>query len=208
MVVRGAADAVARGAAVSLGIANLARYHVSLRAREQAGVPSWRSAQGLTRVKWTRHVFETEGWLYAIQSLRNAITANTFLASTVLTLFGLSIGSLWKQKPSNLDVRATAQLVSAAGGLICSAYSFSQSARLMVHAGFMFPVAATEPEERAAVERIMVRSHLLQWGGWRWLYLSAWTATWVLGGEVAACAASFALTAFLASEDRKPAPAT
>ena len=58
MVVRGAPDAVARGAAVSLGIGTLARYHVSLRAREQAGVPSWRSAQGLTRVKWTRHVFE------------------------------------------------------------------------------------------------------------------------------------------------------
>ena len=37
VVVRGAADAVARGAAVSLGIGNLARYHVSLRAREQAG---------------------------------------------------------------------------------------------------------------------------------------------------------------------------
>ena len=57
---------------------------------------------------------------------------------------------------------------------------------------------------RAAVEAVMVRSHVLQWGGWRWLYLGAWVATWVLGGEYVACASSFALTFLLMTEDRKP----
>ena len=94
----------------------------------------------------------------------------------------------------------------------------------MTHAGFMFPVAARcehddsfedNPElcgvgveagrvSKAAVERIMVRSHKLQWSGWRWLYLSFGLGAWVIGGEWAALAASFALTRFFAREDRKP----
>ena len=195
---------------LAVGVANIAGYHVLMRKSEAEGAPSWRKSQGETRVEWARHVFETEEWTYAIQTLRNAITTNAFLASTVLTLSGLSIGALWKTVVATIGLGFWRtpefwQLASAGGCLLLSAYSFSQSARLMVHAGFMFPVAARGGAvSRAAVEAVMVRSHVLQWGGWRWLYLGAWVATWVLGGEYVACASSFALTFLLMTEDRKP----
>ena len=73
------------------------------------------------------------------------------------------------------------QVASVVCCLVASAYTFSQSARLMLHAGFWFPVAAGDPQQRAAVEKIMVRSHRLQWMGWRWLYHVAWPVAWLAG---------------------------
>ena len=77
----------------------------------------------------------------------------------------------------------------------------------------MFPVTmdrgatatvADEELSQAAVERVVVNSHTCQWNGWRYLYLSFGIGAWILGGECAGCAASFALTTFFAREDRKP----
>ena len=56
----------------------------------------------------------------------------------------------------------------------------------------------------AAVEKIMVRSHRLQWMGWRWLYHVAWPVAWLAGGPAASLGASRALTLFFAREDRAP----
>ena len=164
--------------------------------RERRGADSWRKTQAAARVDWCRHVFATEGWLYAVQTLRNGITANTFQASTVLTLGGLSVGRL--KQASHV------QVASVVCCLVASAYTFSQSARLMLHAGFWFPVAAGDPQQRAAVEKIMVRSHRLQWMGWRWLYHAAWPVAWLAGGPAASLGASLALTLFFAREDRAP----
>ena len=64
------------------GAANLAFYQLQMSRRERRGADSWRKTQAAARVDWCRHVFATEGWLYAVQTLRNGITTNTFLAST------------------------------------------------------------------------------------------------------------------------------
>ena len=72
-------------ALISSAVVLLSGYHVNLFYKEKSsGTRTWRQYQADTREDWARHVRETEGWLYAIQSLRNAITAQTFLASTVL----------------------------------------------------------------------------------------------------------------------------
>lgn len=211
-----AAQPRARAAALALGVANQVSYHVSLERRERNGAASWRGTQALARRRWTRHVFATEGWLYAVQTLRNGITANTFLASTVLTIFTLSCGSFLGAAPAAARTRLRlAQIAGAALCLLGSAYSFSQSARLMTHAGFMFPVAADcdggnvcdlddAALSRAIVENVVVRSHRLQWSGWRYLYLSSGVGAWVVGGEYVALAVSLALSAFFAREDRCP----
>ena len=128
-----------RYAAGGVGVGNILKYHLALRRREARGAASWKSTQGLVRAKWVRHVFAAEAWLYAVQCLRNGITANTFLATTVLTLFTLSCGSLLRTglESGPFGVKAVAQIGSLGALLLCSAYSFSQSARLMNHAGFM-----------------------------------------------------------------------
>ena len=81
------------------------------------------------------------------------------------------------------------QVASVVCCLVASAYTFSQSARLMLHAGFWFPVAAGDPQQRAAVEKIMVRSHRLRT---------------MIFSTAASLGASLALTLFFAREDRAP----
>ena len=174
-------------------------------------------------------MFRTEGYLYAVQTLRNAITANTFLASTVLSLFTLAVGYLRQIQQRRFDPIALAQIGGSAFLLLCSAYSFSQSARLMTHAGFMFPVAcapaaaggADADADRAAggdgdgpraalvltpaaVERVMVKSEHCQWAGLRFLYLAACPVAWVFGGELGFLAACLALRCFLRRIDQPP----
>jgi len=73
----------------------------------------------------------------------------------------------------------------------------------MLHAGFMFPVTADD-DASVAVENIMIRSHKLQWMGWRWLYLAAWPVSWLLGGGAASLATSVAMVGFFRREDRAP----
>lgn len=141
----------------------------------------------------------------AIQTLRNAITANTFLASTVLSLFTLTAGYL----RANLNAFDLITLVSFSpllGLLMCSAYSFSQSARLMTHVGFMFPVAKETSTvlTYASVERLMLRSEHCQWWGLRYLYLSMCPVAWIFGGEFAFLVVSVALLRFLQQIDRPP----
>jgi uncharacterized membrane protein len=138
-----------RSAAVCAGASLHVAYHVRLARREEEGVPSWRTEQAQTRARWAAFVLDTKGWLYAVQTLRNAITANTFLASTQISLFTLIIGFLWQSsqspaalaaraatgEPSAAMVRLVAQFGTIATFLLCSAYQFLQSARLMTHAG-------------------------------------------------------------------------
>ena len=80
---------------VSIGVLALVQYHRNLQKREDQGESTWRTAQADTRADWASHVRETSGWLYAVQTLRNAITANTFLATTVLSLLTVITGKLW-----------------------------------------------------------------------------------------------------------------
>jgi len=247
-----------RAFAACAGASLHAAYHVRLARREEKGVPTWRTQQALTRARWAVHVLNTEGYLYAVQTLRNAITANTFLASTQISLFTLTVGFLWQssQSPAALALTAAGGLVpgaacapspaqlalvriflqfgSVATLLLCSAYQFLQSARLMTHAGFMFPVAAMdgrEAEARAAaagpvtggggiepedgpsstavpiastVGDVMRRSELTQWAGLRFLYLAANAAVWVVGGEICFFVAAVAMVRFLSKIDRAP----
>ena len=217
---------VLRCAAATLGAANLAHYHWQLVRSEEAGQPTWRAVQAATRRSWAQYVQETSGWLYAIQTLRNAITASTFLASTVLSLFTLTMGYLRNSMLERFEWLVLLRFSCTGVLTLCSAYSFLQSARLMTHAGFMFPVAqgavgskadaAAPPRPQltggttytlrpAAVVTAMARSETNQWAGLRFLYLSVSGVTWIIGGEVAFLAATFALRRFFASIDRPPA---
>jgi hypothetical protein len=186
------------------GGALLTIYHLRLFLRDRSGEHSWRSVQASTREMWSKHVRETESWLYAIQTLRNAITAQTFLASTVLSLLTVISGRLWEilKQPSSGIARQTfiAQFVSVAASMLTSAYCFLQSARLMTHAGFMFPVHPSSTQ----VDRIMRKSENSQWLGLRCLYISAAFLSWIVGGPRMFFIASFLLTGFFRSIDQAP----
>ena len=176
-------------------------YHVKLYLRERAGKRTWRSAQADTREKWAAYVRETEGWLYAIQTLRNAITAQTFLATTVLSLLTVIGGRLWEifQRLSGTNL-LVAQSALIACSMISSAYYFLQSARLMTHAGFMFPV---EPKN-TKVDRIMRKSENAQWLGLRCVYLSGGLLSWIVGGPRVFLVSSVMLYLFFRSVDQVP----
>lgn len=200
--------------AVVSGCAILLAYHFRLYRKEKQGERTWRSAQADTRERWSQFVRKTEGWLYAIQTLRNAITAQTFLATTVLSLLTVITGRLWEiirnmattttmaNDPSLAMNRKylVTQFVMVAACMLTSAYHFLQSARLMTHAGFMFPV---QPE-KTKVDRIMRKSQNAQWLGLRWLYLSAAMIAWVVGGPLVFWVASVMLSVFFFQIDKVP----
>lgn len=201
----------ARCAAVGLGATAHLAYHALLRRAEAGGTPTWRSTMAKNRATWARHVLDTQGWLYATQTLRNAITANTFLASTMVSLFSLVVGFLWQSLQPRFDWRTLLQFGSVAVLLLRSAYEFLQSARLMTHAGFMFPVAVSvdvaprrDDLVRDDLERVMLQSELTQWAGLRFLYLSSNAAVWIIGGEWAFLLSCVVMLKFLAGIDRPP----
>lgn len=179
-------------------------YHLRLYLRDRNGDRSWRSVQATTRERWSKHVRQTESWLYAIQTLRNAITAQTFLATTVLSLLTVISGRLWEilKQPSSGIARQTliVQFTSVAVSMLTSAYCFLQSARLMTHAGFMFPVNPSSTQ----VDRIMRKSENAQWLGLRCLYISGSLLSWIVGGSRTFFIASLLLTAFFRSIDQAP----
>eukprot|EP00965_Chrysotila_dentata_P074263 2452661-Pleurochrysis_carterae.AAC.1 len=91
----------------------------------------------------------------------------------------------------------------------------------MTHAGFMFPVAtSTEKAARgldaaecdprqlaltvAAVDIMMVKSEYSQWAGFRYLYLTAAGAAWIVGGEWAFLVACIGLIKWLGTVDKPP----
>ena len=197
----------------------LSFYHIQLYHKEKTGQPTWRSTQADTREAWARYVRSEEAWLYAIQTLRNAITAQTFLATTVLSLLTVISGRLWTTQSSTTTTTSTAaaaaaaaaatasssssstiQFVLAAASMVSSAYQFLQSARLMTHAGFMFPVTKTTTE----VDRIMRRSQHSQWMGLRCLYSAAGFLSWIMGGPRVFLVASILLTVFFRKIDQVP----
>jgi hypothetical protein len=190
----------AKTVSVLAGTAILSGYHVRLGRNEKKGFSSWRTAQADTRVEWSTYVRSTEGWLYAIQTLRNAITANTFLATTVLSLLTVISGKLWELvRSGNSGNKLLLQFASVALLMLKSAYEFLQSARLMTHAGFMFPVSAGNK-----VDNIMRKSQMAQWSGLRWLYVSLGAIIWTIGGEFAFLGSSVALVIFFRCIDRVP----
>lgn len=179
-------------------------YHINLFVKERLSKEkTWRAYQAETREDWARHVRNTEGWLYAVQTLRNAITAQTFLATTVLSLLTLITGKLWdilRTLSRGAEKRLlTVQLISVALTMLFSAYQFLQGVRLMTHAGFMFPVS-----EGTKVDNIMRRSQNCQWLGLRWMYLSLGPITWAVGGSRAFFVTSICLLQFFRKIDRKP----
>jgi len=184
----------------------LAGYHVNLAVKERSSKEkTWRAYQAEAREDWARHVRHTEGWLYAVQTLRNAITAQTFLATTVLSLLTLITGRLWdilRTLSRGAERRLlTIQLISVGLTMLFSAYQFLQGVRLMTHAGFMFPVVS----EGTEVDNIMRRSQNCQWLGLRWMYLSLGPITWAVGGSRAFFVTSICLLQFFRKIDRKPA---
>jgi len=222
-IITAAASTQGRAFAIAAGVGVHLNYLGQLKRKEAAGVPIWSSTQAATRVAWAQHVFATSGWLYAIQTLRNAITANTFLASTMVSLFTFITGFLYQVLIKDFQWRVLLQFSSVAALLLCSAYEFLQSARLMTHAGFMFPVAADDcaPSDGAgqlaslgprptrltqlAVEKVMYKSEITQWAGLRFLYLAVNASAWILGGEWVFCLACLLMTRFFVALDRPPA---
>jgi hypothetical protein len=83
--------------------------------------------------------------------------------------------------------------------MLSSAYEFLQSARLMTHAGFMFP--ATKGDK---VDLIMRKSENAQWLGLRWLYISLAVICWIVCGEGGLLASSLAMLQFFRKIDRVP----
>jgi len=179
----------------------LGYYHIQLYRKEtQGNATTWRSAQADTREAWAKYVRETEGWLYAIQTLRNAITAQTFLATTVLSVLTVITGKAWDTICTTNSKLVQVQFGLVGASMVSSAYQFLQSARLMTHCGFMFPVnpKSTKPD------RIMRRSQHAQWMGLRCLYLAAGFLSWVMGGPIVFLFCSVLLTLFFKKIDRVP----
>lgn len=191
----------------------LAGYHILLFRKEFQAENSdnnvsrrtWRQYQADTREDWAKYVRETDGWLYAIQSLRNAITAQTFLATTVLSLLTLITGKMWDIIRSTTAIfeqrLLTVQLSSIALTMLMSAYQFLQGVRLMTHVGFMFPVVAKDDTK---VDKIMRRTQNCQWLGLRWMYISLGPIFWVVGGSRAFFVSSLMLWRFFRSIDKEP----
>ena len=190
----------------------LASYHLMLCKREISAeddpknrIITWRLYQAETREKWANHVRDTEGWLYAIQTLRNAITAQTFLASTVLSLLTLITGRLWDILRITTDDSEKRLLImqtlSIAMTMLSSAYQFLQGVRLMTHVGFMFPVVKKDDSK---VDKLMRKTQNCQWLGLRWLYISVAPISWVIGGSRAFFATSTMLVLFFNMIDKVP----
>jgi len=180
-------------------------YHLRLFKKESSGTSkTWRQYQADVREGWARYVRQTEGWLYAIQTLRNAITAQTFLASTVLSLLTVITGKIWdilRKTTCRLDKRLlTIQLTSIALTMLFSAYQFLQGVRLMTHAGFMFPVK----KENTKVDKIMRQTQNSQWLGLRFMYISLGPIAWTVGGSLAFFVTSTGLFMFFRSIDKVP----
>jgi uncharacterized membrane protein len=197
-------------ASVAIGFGILCGYHVKLIFQEKQGGKTWRSVQADMREKWSQYVRETEGWLYAIQTMRNAITSMTFLSTTVLSLLTVITGRLWevirscnhpRGDPSGQKLLLMAQFAIVASCMLTSAYQFLQSARLMTHAGFMFPV---ERKGTTKVDRVMRKSQNAQWMGLRWLYLSLGVISWIVGGPQVFLAAAVLLSIFFRNIDKVP----
>jgi len=192
----------------------LSAYHVNLMRKEFRNendisnkatvVKTWRQYQADTREDWARHVRNTEGWLYAIQTLRNAITSMQFLATTVLSLLTLITGRMWdilRSTTNQFDRRLlTIQIASIALTMLFSAYQFIQAVRLMTHAGFMFPVK----QNSTKVDNIMRQTQNCQWLGLRWMYISLAPVSWAVGGSRALFVTSISLLMFFRSIDRQP----
>lgn len=183
----------------------LSVYHILLWNKERQGQRTWRSAQADIREQWSKYVRQNEQWLYAIQTLRNAITAQTFLATTVLSLLTVIAGRLWDiiRNISSHQLKRRmliAQFSMFTLTMLSSAYYFLQSARLMTHAGFMFPVFP----QKTKVDRIMRKTEHSQWLGLRCLYLSVAFLSWVAGGPNVFLFASALLVAFFRRIDRVP----
>ena len=192
-------------ALISSSIAILSGYHIDLfRTEKNSDIKTWRQYQADTREDWARHVRETEGWLYAIQSMRNAMVAQQFLATTVLSLLTLITGKMWDilRAASNRWERRllTVQLASISMTMLFSAYYFIQGVRLMTHAGFMFPVKTCEDK----VDNMMRKTENSQWLGLRWMYMSLAPIAWVVGGSRAFFAMACLLFQFFRKIDRQP----
>jgi len=195
---------------VSTSVAILAGYHINLFSKEfksesnSGDCKTWRQYQADTREDWAKYVRDTEGWLYAIQTLRNAITAQTFLATTVLSLLTLITGRIWDilRSASKTSERQllTVQLTSIAMPMLISAYQFLQGVRLMTHAGFMFPVKKNDTK----VDNIMRQTQNCQWLGLRWMYISLAPIAWAVGGSRAFFVSASSLLQFFRSIDKKP----
>jgi uncharacterized membrane protein len=200
----------------------LAGYHIHLFWKENRGIKkTWRQYQADIREDWSKHVRQTEGWLYAIQALRNAISAQTFLATTVLSLLTLITGKIWDILRSTETIHVlerqllTIQLACIALPMLFSAYQFLQGVRLMTHAGFMFPVYSNnnnnnnnsnsnDNQDNTKVDKIMRQTQNCQWLGLRLMYISLGPICWVVGGSRAFFISSIGLLQFFRSIDRQP----
>lgn len=192
-------------ALVASSITILSGYHIRLSHKEKnSSTKTWRQYQEDVREEWSRHVRDTQGWLYGIQSLRNAMTAQSFLASTVLSLLTLITGRMWDilRGSSNEWERRllTVQLACISLPMLFSSYYFLQGVRLMTHAGFMFPVN----EDNTKVDNIMRKTSRCQWRGLRWMYISLAPISWVVGGSRAFFVAACLMFQFFRSIDKKP----
>eukprot|EP00985_Skeletonema_marinoi_P020751 scaffold12412_cov145-Skeletonema_marinoi.AAC.2 len=183
-------------------------YHIRLSLeeknnQEQGSCVTWRQYQADAREQWARHVKDTDGWLYAIQTLRNAMTAQSFLASTVLSLLTLITGKVWdilRSASNKWDRRLLiVQLLTISATMLFSANQFLQGVRLMTHAGFMFPV-----KNDTKVDNIMRKTESCQWLGLRSMYISLAPIAWVVGGGRAFFSSSVALILFFRQIDKKP----
>jgi len=136
--------------------------------------------------------------------MRNAITAQTFLASTVLSLLTLITGRIWDLLRNETDVwqtrLLTVQLANISMFMLLSAYQFLQGVRLMTHAGFMFPVKTCNTK----VDNIMRKTQNCQWLGLRMMYLSLAPISWVVGGSRSFFVVACLLFQFFRSIDKQP----
>ena len=136
--------------------------------------------------------------------MRNAMVAQQFLATTVLSLLTLILGKMWDILRSESDIwrrrLLTVQLASISMTMLFSSYQFLQGVRLMTHAGFMFPVKKSNNK----VDNIMRKTQNCQWLGLRWMYISVAPIAWVVGGSKTFFLISCLLFKFFSGIDQQP----
>jgi uncharacterized membrane protein len=206
------ADLLAAAASVAIVVA----YHIFLRLRVRHD-PDYTIQAVLTqgRTAWVERMMDENAGLLAVQTLRNAIMAATFFASTAVALI---VGTITLSMQSDRISGAwhalgpigaidehlwLLKLLLLLVDMLCAFVCFSQSIRLMSHVGVMIsvPVATVSP---AFVAAVLIQAGRYHTRGMRCYYFAAPLLFWLFG-PLLLVVSTVALVGALYYVDKSPA---
>ncbi len=205
-------DLLAAAASVAIVVA----YHIFLRLRVRHD-PDYTIQAVLTqgRTAWVERMMHESAGLLAVQTLRNAIMAATFFASTAVALI---VGTITLSMQSD-RISGAWQALGPIGAIdehlwplklllllidmLCAFVCFSQSIRLMSHVGVMIsvPIATVSP---AFVAALLIQAGRYHARGMRCYYFAAPLLFWLFG-PLLLVASTVALVGALYYVDKSPA---